>query len=236
MTGVKPYEVISMPRFSWRILALLFVVLAFGFVAARRSTPRTLTVPSAPAAETATGSQVAVLAGGCFWGIEAVYERIRGVSEVVSGFAGGTAANADYGTVSTGRTGHAESVRITYDPEQVSYGTLLEVFFSVAHDPTQRDRQGPDVGSQYRSEIFFTTDEQAKIARDYIAKVEKSGVWSRPIVTKIEKLDGFYPAEAYHQDYFEHHPNSAYIMINDRPKVEALKKQFPDLYRERTTT
>ena len=179
------------------------------------------------------GGGIAVLAGGCFWCVEAVYRQLAGVQKVVSGYAGGTAETATYEAVCSGTTNHAEAVLIEYDPAQITYGQILKVFFSVAHDPTQLDRQGPDVGPQYRSAIFYTTPEQASTARAYVAKLDESGVFSHPIVTQIQVLDTFYPAEAYHQDYYEHHPNNPYIYINDRPKVEALKTRYPDLYRDR---
>jgi peptide-methionine (S)-S-oxide reductase len=174
----------------------------------------------------------AVLAGGCFWGIEAVYEHIRGVVDVVSGYAGGSAEDADYERVSTGRTGHAESVRIIFDPSVVSYDELLDVFFAVAHDPTQRNRQGPDVGPQYRSAIFFENEEQATIARARIDSLARAGVFSGPIVTEVTRLDKFYPAEEYHQDFATLHPNNPYIVMHDLPKLEHLRTRFPGLYRD----
>ncbi len=176
--------------------------------------------------------QTAVFAGGCFWGIEAVFEHLRGVTDAVSGYAGGNEQTAEYETVSTGTTGHAESVRVTFDPSKITYEQLLQVFFSVAHDPTQLNRQGPDVGTQYRSAIFYTDAEQARVARAYIAQLTQAKVFSRPIVTQVVPLKEFYSAEAYHQDYMAHHPNEPYIVFNDRPKVEHLKKEFPGLYRE----
>jgi peptide-methionine (S)-S-oxide reductase len=179
------------------------------------------------------GAATAVLAGGCFWGIEAVFEHVKGVIDVVSGYAGGTEETARYPIVSSGETGHAESVRVTFDPSKVTYGKLLEVFFSVAHDPTQLNRQGPDTGPQYRSAIFYANEDQQKVARAYIEQLNRSGAFSRPIVTQVTALDRFYPAEAYHQDYMKHHPLEPYIVFNDRPKVEHLKQQFPDLYRDR---
>jgi peptide-methionine (S)-S-oxide reductase len=179
----------------------------------------------------APGLQTLVIAGGCFWGIEGVYEHIKGVTDAVSGYAGGTKASADYETVSTGTTGHAESVKITYDPTKVSLEKLLQVFFSVAHDPTQLNRQGPDVGSQYRSAIFFSDEEQAKAARAYVDQLTKAKTFPRPIVTQIVKLDQFYPAEEYHQNFMEKNPTYPYIVYNDAPKVVNLKREFPDLYR-----
>jgi peptide-methionine (S)-S-oxide reductase len=177
----------------------------------------------------------AVFAGGCFWGTQAVFEHVKGVVRVTAGYAGGPATRASYDEVSTGSTGHAESVQVEYDPSLVSYGDLLRVFFSVAHDPTQRNRQGPDVGPQYRSAIFYTTDEQQRVARAYIAQLERAKVFSKPIVTEVTPLAGFYPAEAYHQDYLVHHPDAPYIVINDLPKLEHLKKELPALYRESRT-
>jgi peptide-methionine (S)-S-oxide reductase len=175
-------------------------------------------------------SETIVLAGGCFWGIQAVFQHLKGVSTAVSGYAGGAADTAKYGDVSTGTTGHAESVQVTYDPSQISLGKILKVYFSVAHDPTELNHQGPDTGTQYRSEIFYTTPDQRKIATAYIAQLQKAKVFSAPIVTKVEPLKGFYPAEDYHQNYATLHPDDAYIAINDAPKVENLKKNFPEWY------
>jgi len=180
------------------------------------------------------GLQTIVLAGGCFWGIEAVFEHIKGVTDAVSGYAGGTKEQADYETVSTGTTGHAESVKVTFDPTKVSLEKLLQVFFSVATDPTQLNRQGPDVGPQYRSVIFFADEDQARVARAYIDQLTKAKVYPRPIVTQVVKLQGFYPAEEYHQNFAERNPTYPYIVYNDAPKVANLKKQFPDLYRQET--
>jgi peptide-methionine (S)-S-oxide reductase len=179
---------------------------------------------------TAKDQRLAVLAGGCFWGVQAVFEHVRGVRQVVAGYSGGAASTADYETVSTGQTGHAESVKITYDPSQITYGQLLRVFFSVAHDPTELNRQGPDQGTQYRSVVFYADAEEQHIAEAYIAQLDQAGVFSAPIVTKVVGLDGFYPAEAYHQDYAAHHPYDPYIVINDAPKVAKLRGTFPDLY------
>jgi peptide-methionine (S)-S-oxide reductase len=180
----------------------------------------------------AKGDAVAVFAGGCFWGIEAVFEHLKGVKSATSGYAGGTKNSPTYEEVSSGETGHAESVRVVYDSSQISYGTLLKVFFSVAHDPTELNRQGPDVGTQYRSVIFYMNDEQKKIAEAYIDQLTKAKTFSRPIVTQVVPLKTFFEAEAYHQDYMRHHPNQPYIVINDAPKVEHLKKEFPALYRD----
>jgi peptide-methionine (S)-S-oxide reductase len=184
-----------------------------------------------PASEPAT-LQTAVLAGGCFWGVQGVFQRVKGVDRVLSGYAGGTAETANYETVSSGRTGHAESVEIQFDPKTISYGQILQIFFSVALDPTEVNRQGPDSGTQYRSEIFVSDEAQQKVAQSYIAQLDQAGIFHRPIATKVDKLDGFYPAEAYHQDYLLRHPDSMYIMINDLPKVANLKRLFPTVYRE----
>jgi len=174
----------------------------------------------------------AVFAGGCFWGIEAVYEHVTGVKDAISGYAGGTVKSPSYEAVSSGQTGHAEAVWVVYDPAIVSYGKLMQVFFSVAHDPTQLNRQGPDVGTNYRSAIFYRNDQQKNEARAYIDQLTRSKYYSKPIVTEVTALDQFFPAEDYHQDYMAHHPYEPYIMYNDAPKVANLKKGFPDLYRE----
>lgn len=178
----------------------------------------------------AKGEQTAVLAGGCFWGIEAVFEHVKGVTNVTSGYAGGSAETASYELVSSGETGHAESVRITYDPSQISYGQLLKIFFAVAHDPIEVNRQGPDTGTQYRSAIFYSNDEQKRIAEAYIKQLNQAKVFKRPIATQVSELKSFYQAEAYHQDYAAQHPDDSYIVINDLPKVASLRQQFPTLY------
>jgi peptide-methionine (S)-S-oxide reductase len=182
-------------------------------------------------ATAAPAGQIAVLAGGCFWGVDAVFKHVKGVSGVESGYAGGSAATAHYEQVSDGNTGHAESVRVRFDPAQVSYQQLLEVFFSVAHDPTQLNRQGPDHGSQYRSAIFYTSAEQQQIAQSYIKQLSAARKFSSPIVTQVVPLQQFYPAEDYHQNYLALHPYQPYIIFNDMPKLEQLRKQFPALYR-----
>ena len=174
----------------------------------------------------------AVFAGGCFWGVEGVFDHVKGVTDAMSGFAGGRVAGPSYEEVSTGETGHAESVRVIYDPAVVSYGKLLQVFFSVAHDPTELNRQGPDAGTQYRSAIFYRNDAQKSEATAYIAQLSKANYYPRPIVTEVSPLDKFYPAEADHQNYMAHNPHSPYIMMFDAPKVENLRKEFPDVYRE----
>ena len=174
--------------------------------------------------------QKAVFAGGCFWGTQAVFEHVKGVTSVEAGYAGGESSTADYEVVSSGTTGHAESVSVTFDSSQITYGQLLKIFFSVAHDPTELNRQGPDVGTQYRSAIFYANDEQKRTAEAYIAELNKDKAFSSPIVTQVSALKQFYPAEAYHQDYALHNPDNPYIYLNDRPKVVALKKEFPALY------
>ena len=189
--------------------------------------------PAVDQTQAAAGQAKAVIAGGCFWGVQAVFQHVKGVSNAVSGYAGGKADTADYDTVSGGRTGHAEAVEITYDPKQVSYGELLQIYFSVAHDPTQLNRQGPDRGTQYRSTVFPADDGQRKVAEAYIEQLNKTGVYSKKLATTVEPLQAFYPAEGYHQDYLVRHPTSMYIVINDVPKVENLAKTFPAKYRER---
>lgn len=186
-------------------------------------------VVDAPRAATA-GQQTAVISGGCFWGVQAVFQHVKGVISATSGYAGGSPKTAAYEIVSTGETGHAESVQIVYDPSQITYGELLRVFFSVAHDPTQLNRQGPDEGTQYRSSIFYSNDEQKRVAESYIHQLDQAKIFSRPIVTKVVPLEAFFPAEAYHQNYAALHPNQPYIVYNDAPKVEHLRQQFPDLY------
>ncbi|MBI5922370.1 MAG: peptide-methionine (S)-S-oxide reductase MsrA [Betaproteobacteria bacterium] len=181
-------------------------------------------------ASAAAGEQTAVFAGGCFWGVDAVFKHIKGVSEVVSGYAGGSAATAHYSQVGKGDTGHAESVRVRFDPAQVSYQDLLQVFFSVAHDPTQLNRQGPDEGTQYRSAIFYTSPEQQAAASSYIDQLNTKRAFPRPVVTQLAPLQAFYPAEAYHQNYLALHPNQPYIVFNDMPKLQQLRNQFPKLY------
>jgi peptide-methionine (S)-S-oxide reductase len=174
--------------------------------------------------------QTAVLAGGCFWGVQGVFEHVRGVQKVVAGYAGGERSTAEYETVSSGATGHAESVKITFDPAAISYGQILQIAFSVVHDPTQLNRQGPDVGTQYRSAIFYVDEAQKRIAETYIAQLDKSHAFPRAIVTRVDPLKGFFPAENYHQDYLIHNPNAPYIAMYDIPKVENFKHLFPELY------
>ena len=176
------------------------------------------------------GHATVVIAGGCFWGVQAVFEHVKGVKRATSGYAGGTLTNPDYEAVSSGATGHAESVEVEYDPSQITLGGLLKVFFSVAHDPTELNRQGPDAGTQYRSAIFFGNQDQQRIAQAYVDQLNQAKLFSHPIVTQIAPLKNFYPAEAYHQDYAAHHPDNPYIAMFDLPKVKNLQKQFPNLY------
>ena len=187
--------------------------------------------PKASRAESVDGAgDTAVFSGGCFWGVDAVFKHVKGVTKVVSGYAGGAADTAHYEVVSTGTTGHAESVQVTYDPSKVSYDDLLKVFFFVAHDPTELNRQGPDTGTQYRSSIWYENDAQKKMADDYVAQLDREHAFHAPIVTKVVPFSGFYPAEDYHQNYLELHPDQPYIVFNDLPKLEQLQKDFPGLY------
>jgi len=219
----------AIPRQASMLLGLALLTLVQACGAAERAV--TLPAPAVDIPASAVkGPQTAVFAGGCFWGVEAVFRHVKGVSSAVSGYAGGAAKTADYEIVSTGSTGHAESVKVTFDPALVSYGKLLEVFFSVAHDPTQLNRQGPDSGTQYRSVIFTTSDEQKRVAQAYVTQLDQAKVYGRPIVTEVVALPTFYPAEAYHQNYLALHPTQPYIVFNDLPKVENLRTQFPTLY------
>jgi peptide-methionine (S)-S-oxide reductase len=202
-------------------------VLRSGAEEARVIPPPALDAPTAPAA----ASEVAVLAGGCFWGVQGVFQHVNGVTNAVSGYAGGEQKTARYDVVTSGTTGHAESVQITFDPRRISYGRILQIYFSVAHDPTELNRQGPDVGTQYRSAVFPTNPEQARIAKAYIAQLNQARAYDKTIVTKIEPDRAFYPAEDYHQDFLTRNPHYPYIVINDLPKIENLKRVFPDLYR-----
>jgi peptide-methionine (S)-S-oxide reductase len=191
--------------------------------------------PSAADVPAGDGIQTVVLAGGCFWGVQGVFQHTTGVVSAVSGYAGGHVKNPQYELVSTGTTGHAESVEVKYDPRKISYGKILQIFFSVVHDPTQLNRQGPDTGTQYRSAIFTTSEAQKKVAEAYIAQLDAAKVYPKPIVTKVSSLQAFYPAEGYHQDYLTLHPNQPYIAYNDLPKIEALKKMFAQSYQEKPT-
>ena len=191
----------------------------------------TFNAPVATRQADESGTRTAVFAGGCFWGVEGVFEHLKGVTSATSGYAGGSTTAPSYEQVGSGGTGHAESVQVVFDPSQISYGQLMQVFFVVAHDPTQLNRQGPDVGPQYRSAIFYRNDQQKREAEAYVAQLRAAKVFTRPIVTQIAPLHGFYVAEAYHQNYMAQHPNAMYIVVNDAPKVEHLRKQFPALYR-----
>src|ERR1700726_1996569 len=221
-----------MSRVSVRMVAMMLTVLA-GAVACRAGNGASAAVPTPVVDEAeATGpaKQTAVVAGGCFWGIQAVFQHVKGVITATSGYSGGSVKNPDYETVSSGRTGHAESVQVVYDPSQVTYGELLRVFFSVAHDPTELNRQGPDEGTQYRSVIFYGNEEQKRIAEAYIAQLDQAKVYRHKIVTQMVALQAFYPADGYHQNYAQRHPDDGYIVVNDAPKVANLKKEFPEMY------
>jgi peptide-methionine (S)-S-oxide reductase len=224
-----------MSSFSSRLSAIIFIIFAllFAGVTAGSAADRAVAVPS-PAVDasiaSAKSTQTAVVSGGCFWGIQAVFQHVKGVISATSGYAGGSAKTAEYEIVSTGETGHAESVKITYDPSQITFGQLLRVFFSVAHDPTQLNRQDPDEGTQYRSAVWYANDEQKRIAEAYIAQLDKAKIFPAPIVTKVVPLNGFYPAEGYHQNYAANHPDDPYIVYNDAPKVAHLREQFPEIY------
>jgi len=223
-----------MNRYHFISLAVCLVLAAFGFsLWLHAQTRGGVPAPKddAPLAQN-SGKETAIFAGGCFWGTQSVFERVRGVVATTAGYAGGSAATATYDQVTTETTGHAESVKVVYDPSKITYGKLLQIFFSVVHDPTQLNRQGPDVGTSYRSAIFYTNEEQRKISTEYIAQLNAAGVFKKPIVTEVTPLKGFYDAEAYHQDYALHHPDNPYILVCDRPKVEALKKEFPDLFQD----
>jgi peptide-methionine (S)-S-oxide reductase len=230
------------PRGFSRRAALLAtgVIALFGVGAtlfARAAEPAvTIPPPALDPAPTSGGLQKIVLAGGCFWGVQGVYEHTKGVVEAVSGYSGGSKETAHYEMVGTERTGHAESVQITYDPKQISYGKILQIYFSVAHNPTELNYQGPDSGPSYRSAIFYADDEQKQIAQAYIAQLDKAHVFDAAIVTKLEPFTGFYPAETYHQDFLVLHPTYPYIVFNDLPKVENLKRLFPDYYRDTPVT
>ncbi len=207
-------------------------LMSLGMIVSAHAADRSFPEPAVDtAASSVQGKQTAVLAGGCFWGVEAVFDHLKGVTKVVSGFAGGDKSTAHYERVSEGDTGHAESVQITYDPAQITFGQILMVYFSVAHDPTQLNRQGPDSGTQYRSSIFYMNDEQKKVAEAYIQQLDTAHVYKRPIVTQVVPYKGFYAAESYHQHYLENNPGNPYIVYNDLPKLEALKKQYPQMCR-----
>ena len=227
-----------MKRTLYFLLAAVFFVAVFVLPSVRSSTGSPASNAAFPkptlddSIAQAKGQQIAVVSGGCFWGVQAVFEHVRGVASAASGYAGGTEDTAHYEMVGTGQTGHAESVKVIFDPSQITYGQLLMVFFSVAHNPTELNKQGPDWGSQYRSSVFYSSEGQKRIAEAYITQLNSAKVYSQKIVTVVVPLKEFYPAEEYHQDYVKHHPNNPYIMINDLPKLSSLKKQFPELYRE----
>lgn len=216
-------------------LIMMVLLLGLGILASRpmmaaRDAPTIIAPPALDNAKAKGPMQTAVLAGGCFWGVQGVFEHVKGVRKVVSGYAGGSESDAQYEIVSSGKTGHAESVQITFNPAEVSYGELLQIFFSVAHDPTLLNRQGPDEGTQYRSVIFYTDDTQRKIAEAYVQRLDKLHTYSNAIVTKIEPFKGFYTAEDYHQDFLINNPDNPYIIINDLPKISNLKQLFPGRY------
>ncbi|MGF1601721.1 MAG: peptide-methionine (S)-S-oxide reductase MsrA [Thermosynechococcaceae cyanobacterium] len=232
----------NLPRFRLALRSVLAVAIAMAassFVVMRFSRMKLAALPSAavpnPVTDVsltpASGQQTAIFSGGCFWGMAAIFEHVKGVSAVVAGYSGGSATTAHYEQVSAGGTGHAESIQITYDPTQVSYGQLLKVFFSVAHDPTQLNRQGNDVGTQYRSDIFYTNEQQAQTAKAYIKQLNQAHVFNQPIVTQVNPLTAFYAAEDYHQNYVDRNPDNAYVVSVELPKVEQFRNSFPDLYK-----
>src|ERR1700688_321214 len=223
-----------------KILATAVIVIFFAWTAIRALGARPAETPNASvfpkptvdaALASSSRSESAVFAGGCFWGVQAVFEHVKGVKSATSGYSGGRVKSPSYEVVSMAVTGHAESVQVTYDPSQITFGQLLMIYFSVAHDPTQLNRQGPDAGSQYRSAIFYSNDEQKRIADEYTAQLNSAAVYSRPIVTKVAPFEAFYPAEDYHQDYLKKNPGNSYITFNDLPKLKRLQKEFSDLYR-----
>jgi len=225
---------------TWASVAGLLAMLAATVIglAPAGFAAETMVIP-APAMDSpkaASPPQTAVIAGGCFWGVQGVYQRVRGVRRAVSGYAGGAKETAEYEKVSRGSTGHAESVEISFDPKEISFGEILQIFFSVVHDPTQLNRQGPDVGTQYRSAIFYADESQRSVAQAYIAQLDKAKVFRRPIVTTVDALKGFYAAEAYHQDFLINNPRYPYIVVHDLPKLEALKQVFPARYRDQPVT
>jgi len=219
-------------------IAILLVIAGLLWPSLHPASATAVSLPDPAVDQQSAGDepQVAVLAGGCFWGVQAVFQHTKGIQLALSGYAGGMKTNPTYEEVTTGRTGHAESVQIKYNPREISYGQILKIYFSVVHDPTQLNRQGPDVGTHYRSAIFYSNDEQKKIAEAYIAQLGQAGVFKSPIVTKVGPLAAFYPAEAYHQDYAIKHPTQPYIAIHDLPKVDNLKRVFPNMYRSNPVT
>ena len=226
---------------TWVSVAGLFAMLAatgigLAPVAFAAETAVGIPAPAMDSPKAAGPPQTTVIAGGCFWGVQGVYQRVRGVRRAVSGYAGGAKETAEYEKVSRGSTGHAESVEISFDPKEISFGEILQIFFSVVHDPTQLNRQGPDVGTQYRSAIFYADEAQRSVAQAYIAQLDKAKVFRRPIVTTVDPLKGFYAAEAYHQDFLINNPRYPYIVVHDLPKLEALKQVFPARYRDQPVT
>lgn len=225
----------TLPRvFALTICTGLFAAGAAVWPVARSAAQPAVPAPAIDEPNTAS-TETAVIAGGCFWGVQAVFQHVKGVSEALSGYSGGARDTAHYQLVGTGETGHAESVRIRFDPRVISYGKILQLYFSVATNPTELNRQGPDVGSQYRSEIFVANDAQRRVAEAYVAQLNKSGVFSRPVVTRVGSLKGFYPAEGYHQNFAALHPDNGYIAYNDLPKLDALRHLYPNLYRAAPT-
>jgi peptide-methionine (S)-S-oxide reductase len=221
-------------RAAFAVTAASAVALTWFMAAPSRAAEEPFIIPAPKADMTpASGLKTAVIAGGCFWGVQGVYQHTNGVVQAVSGYAGGKETTANYDAVSNGTTGHAEAVKITYDPQKISYGKILQIYFSVVHDPTQLNRQGPDSGTQYRSTIFASSPEERTIAQDYIAQLNSAKVYKKPIATTIEPLQAFYPAENYHQDYLTLHPRQPYIVFNDLPKIENLKKVFAESYRDK---
>ena len=238
MFGRPSFSAIDRDRGRFALPALGAALTAAGliFAATFSSSAETavkIPAPAAPPMTSTAASETVVLAGGCFWGVQGVFQHLKGGEQAVSGYAGGTKAKPSYEDVSTGETGHAESVEVTFDPRVVSFGTILQVYFSVAHNPTELNRQGPDEGTQYRSEIFFTNEAQKQLASAYIAQLNAAKVFSAPIVTRVAPLASFYPAEGYHQNYATLHPDQPYIAFNDLPKIANLNRLFPDLYREK---
>ncbi|MDF0555787.1 peptide-methionine (S)-S-oxide reductase MsrA [Kamptonema sp. UHCC 0994] len=222
-------RILTLSRYLVGSLSIILLTAALAGGASQTRIPDPATDTSISMAK---GKQTAVFAGGCFWGVEAVFEHLKGVSAVVSGYSGGNEATANYEVVSSGESGHAEAVEITYDPSQISYGQLLKIYFAIAHDPTELNRQGPDEGTQYRSAIFFTNDEQKQVASAYIQQLNKAQVFSNPIVTQLVPLTAFYAAEDYHQDFVARNPNYPYVVVHDLPKLSQLREQFPDLYKK----
>jgi peptide-methionine (S)-S-oxide reductase len=228
---MRPLRALS----AWRAFAVT-VGMAVATVACSAEAPVVVPPPAVDSPRQAAAAQTAVLAGGCFWGMQGVFEHVRGVQRVLAGYSGGSRVNAQYETVSGGGTGHAESVQITFDPQQISYGQLLQIYFSVAHDPTQLNQQGPDSGTQYRSVIFYADPTQQHIASGYITQLNEARAFPRRIATSVDALSGFYPAEDYHQDFYLKNPRYPYIVFNDLPKIRALKQLFPDYYRDAPVT